>query len=265
MMRITQRPQMTDMALRDYIPFRLHAPTGAMMTLGTIAVASGLVLSTLGVPRRVPGEAELVPVSGRVATVAKLDDWSGAPIGDAAPGMTSINVTLEGLAERFRYPAGHPRYFQVYESLVGEVTLWVEAIPLAQGEPRTIWAIETSGLTVGRDEVAATLERTGTGNARSGGWLMLLGGSLLVAGWLGSGWNARRPDPSPAAIERARHGRAIVLGWFLDVAIALERCYDRGERVSGAVLGGPIGRGLWHAFWAGAFAIGLIALGAWLY
>ncbi|MSP81702.1 MAG: hypothetical protein EXQ94_01935 [Alphaproteobacteria bacterium] len=256
------------MSLLANLPFRLLAPTGTLLTLGVIASLWGATLMVAGRTERLPGESDLTRIAGTVATVAMLDDISGSPIGGAAPGMTSIHLTLEGVAGAYRYPSGHPRYFQVFDDLMGEVALWVDRVDPPDGAPRLIWALAglDSGarLRVTRDEVVAALVRSNAANRRAGTWLMFGGGVLLLAGWAGLGWNARQPPVAAQATERAETALDVVLGWVLDGVVALERGYEAGERVCGSILG-ILGRRLWHAACALGYGIGLIAVGAWLY
>lgn len=130
---------------------------------------------------RIPSEASLVPVEGRVASVREVKRRRRP---------SALHFRLSGHSEKWVYSEAHPNYLKARFRLIpgARVRLWALA-EADRWQPR-IWRLEVSGTTI------ATFQMMEVYSIRNGRWgLALCIGFLSAAAWLGwANWQGSRAD-----------------------------------------------------------------------
>lgn len=107
-----------------------------------VAALAGLAMIWVWSPEDFPAKADLVMVSGDIATVRIRDDITGGSAGAILPAVTSVYFTFKGAAREYRYPSTQPDYFLVRDYTAINLDVWVDGAKIGGAAPLRIWQIK---------------------------------------------------------------------------------------------------------------------------
>ena len=181
---------------RGYGPF----PVWPYFFLSVVTGVLGSVFLIVWWPSGYPEEADLVQISGEIASSVVRDDISNTSAGAMMPGITSVFFKLEGREDEFRYPSTHPKYLLVRDYTAVAIDIRVVAAELGTGAPVTIWEIhERNPIDAGPDPTSISYEdiierllAVDRSMIEVGYWLLAACAGFLLIGLGVRRWNRTR-------------------------------------------------------------------------
>jgi hypothetical protein len=158
----------------------------------------GIMLLLIGLGGRLPDEATLKMISGKIKTVIVIDSLSDKATTLPTP-LNEIHFTLSDQDTTFRYPSGWPGYGDLYDRLAFEINVWVDPGELGNDEPVTIYRLEqrlpkgfeAAPISVSYQAIVETQSTQYQSYLKAGPILVGIGVVLLVFGVTAVRWNRR--------------------------------------------------------------------------
>lgn len=165
-----------------------------------VAAVAGLAMIWIWSPEDSPAKADLVKLSGDIATVRIRDNISGTGAGMMMTGFTTVYFTFEDGDGEYFYPSNQPDYLLVRDFTAVNIDVWVEAVEIGGASPLRIWQIKENNpynplaaeTFVAYETIIARLTTIGRSMIVTGRWLLILAGALILFGWTVQKRNRRR-------------------------------------------------------------------------
>lgn len=165
-----------------------------------VAAVAGLAMIWIWSPEDLPAKADLVMISGDIATVRIKDDISGTGTGAMLAAYTSVYFTFKGEDREYRYPSTQPAYVLVRDFTAVNIDVWVDGAKIDGGGPLRIWQIKENNphnllmkaTFVPYEAIITRLATIDRSMVIAGRWLLALSVGLILIGRGVQSGNGRR-------------------------------------------------------------------------
>ena len=155
-----------------------------------VSAVAGLAMVWIWSPEYVPAKADLVEISGDIASVRIKDDFSGTSAGALLTGFTSVYFTFDNHDGQYFYPSTQPDFRLVRDYTAVNIDVLIERSKIGGTEPFRIWQIKENNPNnmleiatyVPYEAIITRLSTIGSSMVNTGRWLLVLAGGLILFG-----------------------------------------------------------------------------------